>query len=73
MFKTIIKLLLICTLFAGAFSSVAAFDGAVDLSKIDTEHITDVSIKNFGAGEDPVYAINSIGFSILTTAKLILQ
>ena len=70
------KILVSLVILAGLFYAAEVFAGAVDLdiAWVDTSAITNVSISGIGWGwEDPVYAINQIGFSLLTTAKLILQ
>ena len=72
MLKNTKKILVILAIFAGLFYAIEASAGAVEIPW--AKEIVDVSISSVGwAWEDPVYAINQIGFSILTTAKLMLQ
>ena len=77
MLKKIIKLSIFALLFYTAFHAIDVVTAGVTLpEKVDLTDITDVSIggKNgVVTSGDPIYAINDIGFNILTTLKLVLQ
>jgi len=72
MYKKIIKTLLLALFLVSSFYSMETFGAAVTIP--DAKEIRDVSIgDSVVVGQDPIYAINEIGFSILTTLKLALQ
>jgi len=71
MWKYIIKILLVLSLFCIATFSIDVFAESFEIPW--TTEITDVSIEYNGTGGDPVSSIEQIGFQILTTLKLIIQ